>query len=243
MKTSRKLTIIIPVFNEEESILRLKLEMDRFLKESPVSSSILFVDDGSTDGSLALMKRFVEEAPEWYAYLSLKHNQGLSSALKAGIDHIQTPYLGYIDADLQTTPFDFLLFFDEMESYTMINGIRQKRSDTFVKKLSSKIANGFRRMMIKDGIEDTGCPLKIIETRAARELPFFKGMHRFIPALIQLKGGTVKQIPVRHFPRLEGEAKYHLFNRLVGPFVDTLAFRWMQKRNIRYEIGQASSRS
>jgi hypothetical protein len=130
-----------------------------------------------------------------------------------------------------------------MEQYTMINGIRQNRSDTFVKKISSKIANGFRRFMINDGIEDTCCPLKIMETKAARTIPFFNGMHRFIPALIQLQGGTVKQIPVQHFPRIEGTAKYHLWNRLIGPFMDTLAFVWMRKRYIRYEISESSDRS
>jgi hypothetical protein len=97
--------------------------------------------------------------------------------------------------------------------------------------------------MINDGIEDTCCPLKIMETKAARTIPFFNGMHRFIPALIQLQGGTVKQIPVQHFPRIEGTAKYHLWNRLIGPFMDTLAFVWMRKRYIRYEISESSDRS
>ncbi len=240
MNSTDLLTIIIPVFNEAESLGRLKSEMDRFLKESPIPVNILIVDDCSTDGSLSIIKGFTEDASKAYSYLSFKSNQGLSAVIKAGIDHAKTPYVGYIDADLQTTPFDFLLFFDHLESFTMINGIRQKRSDSFVKKISSKIANSFRRMMINDGIEDTCCPLKIIKTEAAREIPFFKGMHRFIPALIQLKGGTVKQIPVQHFSRLTGQSKYHLFNRLTGPFFDTLAFVWMRKRNIRYEISERS---
>ncbi|MFW6043936.1 MAG: glycosyltransferase [Marinilabiliaceae bacterium] len=240
MSSKNKVTIIVPVFNEEESLPRVKTEADKLLQSSPVAVRFLFVDDKSGDSSLDLMKQFAQEDPSSFSYISLKKNSGLSTALKAGIDCVETPYTGYIDSDLQTSPQDFLIFFDFMEQYTMINGIRQKRSDSIVKKISSKIANGFRRVMINDGIEDTCCPLKIMETKAAQTIPFFKGMHRFIPALVQLQGGTVKQIPVQHFPRIEGTAKYHLWNRLVGPFMDTLAFVWMRKRNIRYEIGERS---
>jgi glycosyltransferase involved in cell wall biosynthesis len=243
MSFNNKVTIIVPVFNEEESLPRVKAEADKLLQSSPVVIRFLFVDDKSSDSSLDFMKRFAQEDPDSFSYISLKKNSGLSTALKAGIDCVETPYTGYIDSDLQTSPQDFLIFFDFMEQYTMINGIRQKRSDTLVKKISSKIANGFRRVMINDGIEDTCCPLKIMETKSAQAIPFFKGMHRFIPALIQLQGGTVKQMPVQHFPRIEGTAKYHLWNRLIGPFMDTLAFVWMQKRNIRYEIVESSDRS
>ena len=124
-------------------------------------------------------------------------------------------------------------FFPE---YDLVNGIRANRKDTVVKKLSSKIANSFRRKMINDGIEDTGCPLKIMKTEYAKRIPFFDGMHRFIPALIQLQGGKVKQIPVTHYPRFAGTAKYHLWNRMKKPFFDTFAFRWMRSRYIQYEI-------
>ncbi len=243
MTQNKKFTIVIPVYNEQESLMRLKGELERFREESSVAFDVLFVDDGSNDNSLSTIKSFVAQTPDFYNYLSFATNQGLSAALKAGIDHVQNPYVGYLDADLQTTPFDFNSFYEHLDSYTMVNGIRQKRNDSFIKKASSKIANSFRRMMIDDGIEDTGCPLKLMETRAAQQIPFFKGMHRFIPALIQLQGGTVKQVPVRHFPRIEGQAKFHLFNRLVGPFFDTLAFVWMRKRNIQYKINESSYHS
>lgn len=240
MSQNKKYTIVVPVYNEQESLTRLKGELERFRDESAVAFDVLFVDDGSSDNSLSMIKSFVAQTPGFYNYLSFASNQGLSAALKAGIDHVQNPYVGYLDADLQTTPFDFTNFYEHMESCTMVNGIRQKRSDSFIKKISSKIANSFRRMMINDGIEDTCCPLKLMETKAVQQLPFFKGMHRFIPALVQLQGGTVKQVPVRHFARIEGQAKYHLFNRMVGPFFDTLAFVWMRKRNIRYKINESS---
>lgn len=123
----------------------------------------------------------------------------------------------------------------------MVNGIRQKRQDSLIKKISSKIANACRRMMINDRILDTCCPLKIIKTSFARQMPFFIGMHRFIPALVQLQGGKVKQLPIAHYPRHAGTSKYHLWNRLIGPFFDTLAFRWIRSRYIRYGVANQNS--
>jgi glycosyltransferase involved in cell wall biosynthesis len=161
----------------------------------------------------------------------------LSAAIKAGIDSVCSEYLGYMDADLQTTPDDFNLLLEHIKDYEMVMGIRANRKDTFSKKIQSKIANGFRNMMTHDGVSDTGCPLKVLHTDYARRVPFFTGMHRFLPALIQLQNGKVKQIPVRHFPRVAGTSKYHLWNRLVSPFLDCFAYRWMKKRYINYCIG------
>jgi glycosyltransferase involved in cell wall biosynthesis len=230
-----ELTIIVPVFNEEESLPAFFIEMDRFINNNPVPSQVLFVNDGSTDNSLRILKEKSNEVGH-YTVLSLDKNYGLSVAIKAGIDHCQTTLVGYIDADLQTHPSDFLSYFEYFPEYDMVNGIREKRKDTFVKRLSSKLANGYRRLMINDAIKDTCCPLKILKLSYAREMPFFIGMHRFLPALIQLQGGKVRQVPISHSPRYAGTSKYHLFNRLVGPFFDTLAFRWMRSRYIRYKL-------
>lgn len=235
-----ELTIVVPVFNEEESLPRFFVELDSFAGKSPISLRTIFVNDGSTDNSLAIL---AEECGrrEYCSVLSFDRNYGLSTAIKAGIDHCRTSLIGYIDADLQTRPDDFLKFYEHFPEYDMVNGIRRKRQDTLVKKLSSKFANAYRRLMINDAIEDTCCPLKIIKTSIAQKMPFFIGMHRFIPALVQLQGGRVKQIEVAHYPRYAGTSKYHLFNRLVGPFFDTLAFRWMRSRYIRYEIVRRNS--
>lgn len=169
-------------------------------------------------------------------YLSLERNGGLSAALKAGIDATCSPYVGYMDADLQTAPEDFNLLLADIEDYELVTGIRANRKDTPFKKFQSKIANGFRRMMTHDGVQDTGCPLKVMHTDYARRVPFFTGMHRFLPALILLQQGRIKQVPVRHFPRTAGVSKYHLWNRLVSPFIDCFAYRWMKKRYINYRV-------
>ena len=232
---NQTLTIIVPVYNEEECLERFRDEMERFMADVPVKTSILFVNDGSTDNSLKIIKKICS-IDSSYTWIALEKNRGLSTAIKAGIDHCRTELIGYIDADLQTTPLDFLGMLHHIPEYDMVNGIRQNRKDTFVKKISSAVANGFRKKLIGDGIQDTCCPLKIIKSEYAKRIPFFNGMHRFIPALVQHAGGTVMQVPVHHFPRYAGEAKYHLRNRLVGPFVDSLAVAWMKRRLIRYRL-------
>ncbi len=236
-KENYLITIIVPVFNEEDSLGEFYKVFLHYFKITPVPTQVLFIDDGSTDKSLRIIKDICKKNNR-FAYASLDKNYGLSTAIKAGIDLSNTPYIGYIDSDLQTNPEDFLLYFPFMEEYAMINGIRKKRNDGFIKKLSSFIANRFRKFMINDGITDTCCPLKILKTDYAKRIPFFTGMHRFIPALVQLQGGKVKQIPIRHFPRFAGTSKYHLFNRLVGPFTDTLVFTWMKKRYINYQVSE-----
>lgn len=145
-----------------------------------------------------------------------------------------------MDADLQTTPEDFNLLYPYVDDFEMVVGIRAVRQDSFVKKSSSKIANGFRRFMTKDGITDTGCPLKIMKTEYAKRIPLFDGMHRFLPALIQLQNGKVKQVPVNHYPRTAGQSKFNLKNRLVAPFLDCFAFRWMKKRYINFQITETN---
>ncbi len=232
-------TVIVPVYNEEESLPAFFLEMEKLLAQAPFPTRVLFVDDGSTDNSLKMLEEKCTVQPA-FGFLTFDRNYGLSAAIKAGIDHCLTPLVGYIDADLQTSPMDFLGYFQFFPEFDMVNGVRQNRQDTLVKRLSSKFANKYRRFMINDNIQDTCCPLKIMKTSFARKMPFFNGMHRFMPALIQLQGGRVKQVPIRHFPRQAGTSKYHLWNRLVGPFFDTLAFRWMRKRNIRYSVAGRS---
>ena len=235
---SYSFTIIVPVFNEEDNIYTLEKRLSAFLPGCREHACVLFVDDGSTDGSLARIREVCARNADFY-HISFERNAGLSAALKAGIDCTESEYLGYMDADLQTAPEDFNLLLEHIGDYSMVMGIRAERKDSFFKRLQSRIANGFRNMMTHDGATDTGCPLKVLRTDAARRLPLFKGMHRFLPALILLQeGGSYKQVPVRHFPRTAGKSKFHLWNRLWGPFADCFAYRWMKKRYINYSVGE-----
>ena len=211
---SYQFTIIVPVFNERENLERLGEKLSAYLEHSSMKPAcVLFIDDGSTDGGKEMLSEICRRHRDFY-YLAFEKNCGLSAALKAGFDACESPYAGYIDSDLQTDPDDFNLLLPHAADYQLVTGIRVTRNDGFVKRVSSKIANGWRRMMTHDGFSDTGCPLKVFQTECARKLPIFTGMHRFFPALVQMAGGRVMQIPVRHYPRTAGKAKYHLFNRL-----------------------------
>lgn len=231
------ITIIIPIYNEEGCLGKLEADLLDFLNASPIPAEVLFVNDGSSDNSQSHIEE-INARDERFHYISLVKNGGLSSALKAGIDHIETSWMGYMDADLQTHAIDFIQLMQYMPDYDLITGIRTKRNDGLVKKISSKIANTIRNWVIQDHITDTGCPLKIIKTDVAKKLPLFKGMHRFLPALVMLYGGKIVQVPVPHYPRYAGNSKYHLYNRIINPFVDMLAFRWMKSRYIRYQINK-----
>lgn len=230
-------TIVVPIYNETETLLRLGKELQSFLVQAPVSSCVLLVNDGSADNSLDGIRDLCKLYPHFY-YLSFAKNCGLSAALKAGIDYCESPYLGYIDADLQTSPMDFNLLLADAPDYELVTGVRANRNDSGWRRFQSKFANGFRRMMTGDKALDTGCPLKVMHTSAAKQIPFFKGMHRFLPAMISLQDGKMKQIEVRHFPRLEGKSKFSMRNRFWGPLADCFAFRWMKKRYIRYTVAE-----
>ncbi len=234
-----KLTVIVPVYNEEANIERLEKELLDYLKIASVPAKVLFVNDGSTDKSLEFLEQVCSRNSE-FSFISSEKNSGLSTAIKAGFDFVNTELTGYIDADLQTTPNDFNLLLEHIEENDLVTGVRVNRKDTFVKNMSSKIANGIRRAFTQDGMDDTGCPLKIIKTCYAKNLPMFKGLHRFLPAMILLQNGKIKQIPVQHFPRIAGEAKYGLWNRLLGPLIDCFAYLWMKKKYINYTISRKS---
>lgn len=233
------LTIVVPVYNEEDNMPRLEEKLSAYVRQAPVSTCILFVNDGSTDHSLERM-RVICARHEAFFFCNLAKNGGLSTAMKAGIDEVDSRLVGYIDADLQTDPEDFNLLLPYTGEYQLVMGIRANRKDSFFKNLQSKIANGFRRMMTHDQATDTGCPLKILQTDYAKRIPLFTGMHRFLPALILLQEGKMKEIPVRHYPRVAGVSKYHLWNRLVAPFVDCFAYRWMKKRYICYRVADSN---
>jgi len=228
-------TIIVPVYNEAENLERVEREMLSYTKIASKKTAVLFVNDGSKDSSQALIEAICVRN-EAFHFISFKENRGLSAAIKAGFDAVNTPLLGYIDSDLQTAPKDFNLLLKHIGEYDLVTGVRSNRKDSFVKNMSSKIANGIRRTFTSDGMDDTGCPLKVIKTDYAKRIPMFSGLHRFLPAMILLQKGRIIQIPIQHFPRIAGTAKFGLWNRLFGPLMDCFAYLWMKKKYINYEI-------
>ncbi len=234
-------TIVIPVYNEEDNMEMLEERLKAYLTHASQKSCVLFVNDGSTDNSLSRIIDICANNADFY-YLSFNHNCGLSAAIKAGIDYTQSALVGYIDADLQTAPEDFELLLQHADRYPLVIGIRAKRKDSWWKRRQSRIANSFRRMMTGDTAIDTGCPLKILHSDVAKKMPFFKGLHRFIPALVQLQGLEYKQVPVSHRQRVAGISKFSMRNRFWGPLADCFAFRWMRTRYINYTIDQNNNK-
>ncbi|WP_268036434.1 glycosyltransferase [Algoriphagus sp. PAP.12] len=225
------LTILIPIFNEEEGIDRIPQAFESYLNETDLEVEILLVNDGSTDNSLEKIIEICRDNPQ-FNFISFSKNCGLSAALYTGFQYVNSKWVGYIDGDLQTDPMDFLKLEAFRLDYELVTGYRANRKDTWVKRQTSSFANGFRNWVLKDGVRDSGCPLKILQTKSAKKLSPFKGMHRFFPALIQIQGGKVKEIAVNHFPRISGESKFGFNNRLFGPIMDMFAVRWMKKRRL-----------
>lgn len=232
-------TIIVPVYNEEDNLLRVEKELLEYSKIAIRKTKILFVNDGSKDKSQELIEAIAKRQTN-FSYISFAENRGLSAAIKAGFDYADTELVGYIDSDLQTAPEDFNLLLKYIGDYDLVTGVRANRKDSFVKNMSSTIANGIRRAFTHDGMDDTGCPLKVIKTDYAKRIPMFKGLHRFLPAMILLQNGKIIQIPVQHFPRIAGQAKFGLWNRLIGPLIDCFAYLWMKKKYINYAVAKQS---
>ncbi|MCM4168790.1 Undecaprenyl-phosphate 4-deoxy-4-formamido-L-arabinose transferase [Arenibacter antarcticus] len=228
-------TIIVPVYNEEDNLERVEKELGHYLAICTKKAKVLFVNDGSKDKSQEIIEAICQRNVDFH-FIKFAQNRGLSAAIKAGFDHVDTPLLGYIDSDLQTSPEDFNLLLQHIGPYDLVTGFRENRKDSPIKNASSLIANGIRRAFTDDGMDDTGCPLKVIKTDYAKRIPMFKGLHRFLPAMILLQKGTIIQIPIRHFPRMAGTAKFGLWNRLLGPLMDCFAYLWMKKKYINYQI-------
>jgi glycosyltransferase involved in cell wall biosynthesis len=237
--TPPELSIIIPVYNEEENLLRVQEAFEQYFKIAKIPSKVIFINDGSKDKSLQVIRE-INKANPLFTYISFEKNRGLSAAIKAGFDYADTKWVGYIDADLQTTPEDFNILADYCDAYDLVTGVRTGRKDSFTKNVSSTIANSIRRSFTHDGMDDTGCPLKIIKTDKAKKIPMFNGLHRFLPAMILLQKGKIIQIPVRAFPRLAGKSNFHLWNRLFGPLSDCFAYLWMKKKYINYTVAEKS---
>ena len=223
-----KFTIIVPVYNEEENLERVETELSNYIKMATVPTTILFVNDGSKDNSQVLIEAICARNED-FNYILFKENRGLSAAIKAGFDYVDTELIGYIDSDLQTSPADFNELLKYIDTHELVTGVRSDRKDSFVKNMSSKIANGIRRAFTHDGMDDTGCPLKVIKTDYAKRIPMFRGLHRFLPAMILLQKGRIIQIPVQHYPRMAGTANFGIWNRLLGPLMDCFAYLWMKK--------------
>ena len=223
-------SVVVPVFNEEENIPNLQSELSAAL--SGLDYEIIFVDDGSSDATAARI------APDARVRLiRFEKNAGQSAAMFAGLHAARGAVAVLIDGDLQNDPADIPRLLAEIErGADLVCGYRAQRKDTLVKRLTSRIANFVRSRFTKDGVRDTGCTLKAMRRECIDTLVPFKGMHRFIPALIKGAGYRLVEIPVNHRPRKFGQSKYGLGNRAVRATVDMFGVRWLLSRQLRYKV-------
>jgi len=229
------ISLVVPVYNEEENLPILIPEVTEVLQGLGTSYEMIFVDDGSTDGSRALLKRMIAQDPR-IRLLGFKKNCGETGAGAAGLKEARGKIVITMDADLQNDPKDIPKMLDYLKDYDMVSGWREKREDSWIKRITSKIANGIRNCLSKESVRDSGCTFRTYKRECLQNLKLYKGMHRFMPTLVRMEGFRVIEIPISHRPRKFGVSKYNTWNRMWRAFIDLLAVRWMKNRHIRYEI-------
>src|SRR5579871_513036 len=233
------LYLVLPAYNEQENVEALLSRVGAALAQTGREFEVVIVDDGSTDRTPALLADAMAKYP-WLRVLRLKGNHGQSAAFDAGFKAARGQVIATIDADLQNDPEEIPRLLPLLEGRDMINGWRQKRNDTWLRRVQSKIANKIRNSISQETINDSACSLKLYRRHCLEGLQLYKGMHRFMPTLVKMRGYTVHEEPVKHSARFAGTAKYGLRNRAWRAFVDLLAVRWMKNRYIRYEVSEVS---
>lgn len=232
-------SVIIPIKDERENLSPLMASLLKVMDSHELSRSrpyeILFVDDGSSDGSSVELDRLAREHSNVRVF-HFDRNYGKTCALEAGFHQSSGEIIIQIDGDLQQDSEDILKLLPYTASHDVVCGWRQQRQDGLVRKFSSLIANRIRNIFTHDGMHDTACPLKIFRRPVLERIRLFEGMHRFFPALALMHGFTVTEVPVRHYPRIHGVSKYGMGNRLFKSLYDLIGVRWMQDRVLRYKF-------
>ena len=231
------LSLVVPAYNEQENVELLMARVDAALRQTGRAFEVIVVDDGSTDDTPRLLKDAQKTYP-WLRVLRLSRNSGQSTAFDAGFKAARGQIIATIDADLQNDPEEIPRLLPLLDGYDMIAGWRQKRHDTAMRRMQSRIANRIRNWLSDEDIHDSACSLKLYKRHCLAGMQLYQGMHRFLPTLVKMRGYSVRQEPVKHSPRHAGTAKYGLKNRAWRAFVDLLAVRWMKKRYLRYEVSE-----
>jgi dolichol-phosphate mannosyltransferase len=224
----KTLSIIIPFFNEEESVEPLLREVQATCPDA----EIVAVDDGSSDGTLERIQAMPGVRP-----LALPFNLGQSAALYAGLIHARGCVCVMLDGDGQNDPADIPALVASLEKADFVCGYRQTRQDSCSRRIASRMANSIRRFFLKDQVRDTGCSLKAMRREHVGYLVPFNGLHRYIPALLLNAGLTLVEVPVNHRPRIRGVSKYTIGGRALRGLRDLFGVSWLMVRQIRYPAG------
>jgi dolichol-phosphate mannosyltransferase len=235
-----QLSIVVPVRNEQDNILPLLAEIHAALEGREFE--VIYVDDGSSDASAQRLAEAMQAYPR-LRVLSHRTSCGQSAALMTGFRAARGEWIATLDGDGQNDPADLPRLIEARDRTALANlqlvtGYRKKRQDNWLKRLSSRVANGVRSRLLGDATPDTGCGLKLIARRACLELPFFDHMHRFLPALVQRNGGATVSVEVNHRPRTRGVSNYGVLDRLWVGIVDLAGVAWLQRRAKRPEASE-----
>jgi glycosyltransferase involved in cell wall biosynthesis len=231
---SVSLSIVVPLYNEAENIQPLVQRLQAALGDRPGQLEIIFVDDGSTDETLALLKR-TQESDSRIRIAHFRRNQGQTAAMAAGFRLARGTNIVTLDGDLQNDPVEIPRIVELLKDADVVCGIRVHRQDSLTKRLSSLAANRFRNWATRDDIIDSGCTLKAYRRESIQNLELYNGMHRFLPTLLKIRGARVTQVPVSHQPRRRGRSKYGTFGRLIKGLGDVAAVLWMKKNLLQYQ--------
>lgn len=231
LRSALELSVVIPVYNEAENLPALAAELDEALRRLGRSAEIVFVDDGSTDGSDGVLRQLAHTDPR-VRVLRFARNAGQSAAFYAGLRASRGRYVATMDADLQNDPRDLILLWGYLTHCDAAVGWRSQRRDRWLKRVSSRVANAVRRAVTGHAVHDSSCSLRLMRRECVDAIPPFDGMHRFVPTLVQLAGYRVMEVPVSHRPRRYGSSKYGIRNRALRAFGDLLAVRWMMSRHL-----------
>ncbi len=229
-----EISIIAPAFNEVENVGPLVGRVAEVFTPLSLPFEFILVDDCSTDGTtdalLKLAGRFA-----WLRIVRLEKNSGQTAAMDAGFRAARGKIWATVDADMQNDPGEIPRLMALLgPDVDMVNGWRKKRSDNALRLIQTKIANSIRNWISEENIQDSACSLKVYKRQCLDGLTLYKGMHRFFPTLVKMRGYKVIEVPVSHNPRLHGVTKYKFGSRVIRAFVDLLAVRWMKKRQLHY---------
>lgn len=229
-----KYSLVIPFKNEEENVLRVIEEIETIMSRLQEPWELICIEDGSTDRTKLILKQLFEKK-KYLRLILFPKNWGQSSGFDAGFKAARGEFVITLDGDGQNDPADIPRLLALADQYDLLCGIRAKRQDSTLKRLTSKIANRVRNWICEDGVQDTGCSLKIMRRSCLAQIKMYHGMHRFLPALFKIEGFRIGQTAVNHRPRLAGTSHYSFFNRSFNTVADLWAVSWMKKRHLTYQ--------
>ncbi len=228
--TAPRLSVVIPVKDEEESIATLVRETHGALAGADLPHEIIVVDDGSTDGTVAALEAVARGGDVPLRVLVFEANCGQTAAMRAGGQAARAPWIATLDGDGQNDPADLPRLMEHVGAFDVVNGIRARRRDSVWRRFVSRIGNGARTLMTGKTVRDVGCSIRVFRRECLEAFPPCRGMHRFLPTLFTMAGFTITEIPVNHRPREQGRTKYTALGRLRDGIPDLFAVRWMRKR-------------